>query len=173
MAAITICSDFGAQTGLVVMNSLNFCLYGKLLISPSNQNESLAGRVFLVVGSPLWSLGIYYATAFWLIEFLLRNRLITLWFFPCMLSVFLVAFNNLSLILVSLITCVSVCSSLGLSSLGLSVLPGLIDYFLSHAGEVFSYYLFKYFIKSFLSLFSFWNPCNANIGVFNVVSEVC
>jgi len=38
--------------------------------------------------------------------------------------------------------------------------------------EVFSYYLFKYFIRSFLSLFSFWDPYNANIGVFNVVLEV-
>ena len=28
----------------------------------------------------------------------------------------------------------------------------LVDYFLSHVQEVFSYYLFKYFLKSFLSL---------------------
>ena len=27
----------------MVLNSLNFCLFGKLLISPSNLNESLAG----------------------------------------------------------------------------------------------------------------------------------
>jgi len=45
----------------------------------------------------------------------------------------------------------------GLSCLGLSVLPGL-DYFLFHVRELFSYYLFKYFLRSFFSLFSFWDP---------------
>ena len=39
--------------GLMVLNSLHFCLSGKLSISPSNLNESLAGRVFLVVVSPV------------------------------------------------------------------------------------------------------------------------
>ena len=33
----------------------------------------------------------------------------------------------------------------------------LVDYFFSHVREVFSYYLFKYFLKCFLSL-SFWDP---------------
>ena len=63
----------------------------------------------------------------------------------------LVAFNSLSLSFVSLIT-MSQC-----------VLPwiypvwdtlcflDLADYFLSHVREVFSYYLFKYFLRSFLS----------------------
>ena len=31
------------KAGLVVLNSLNFCLSGKLLISPSNMKENLAG----------------------------------------------------------------------------------------------------------------------------------
>ena len=44
----------------------------------------------------------------------------------------------------------------------------LVDYFLSHVREVFSYYLFNYFLRSFLSLFSFWDLYNANVGVFNV-----
>ena len=47
----------------------------------------------------------------------------------------------------------------------------LVDYLPSHVWEVFSYYLFKYFLRSFLSLFSFWDPYIANAGVFNV-SEV-
>ena len=41
---------------------------------------------FLVVGSSLPSLEIYRAIPFWLVEFLLRNRQITLWEFPSMLS---------------------------------------------------------------------------------------
>ena len=45
-------------------------------------------------------------------------------------------------------------------------------YFLSHVREVFNYNLFKYFLGSFLSLFSFWDPYNANVVAFNVVPEV-
>ena len=48
----------------------------------------------------------------------------------------------------------------------------LVDYFLSHIREFFSYYRFKYFLWSILSLFSFWNPFNMNIGAFNAVPEV-
>ena len=65
----------------------------------------------------------------------------------------LVAFNvlSLSLIFVSLI---ALC--LGVFLLGF-ILPGtmhfldLVDYFLFHVREVFSYYFFKYFLGSFLS----------------------
>ena len=46
----------------------------------------------------------------------------------------------------------------------------LLDYFLSRVREVFRYYLFKYFLRSFLSLFSFWDPYNVNVSVFNVIS---
>ena len=42
------------------------------------------------------------------------------------------------------------CSFLVLSHMGLSVLPGL-ECFLSHVREVFGYYLFKYFLRPFLS----------------------
>ena len=48
----------------------------------------------------------------------------------------------------------------------------LAEYFFSYAREVFSYYLFECLLKSVLSLFSFWDPYNANVGAFNVVSEV-
>ena len=47
----------------------------------------------------------------------------------------------------------------------------LVDYFLSHVGEAFSCYLFKYFLGSFLSFFS-WDPYNVNVDAFNVVPEV-
>ena len=45
-------------------------------------------------------------------------------------------------------------------------------YFLPHLREVFDYNLFEYFLRSFLSLFSFWDLYNANVVVFNVVPEV-
>ena len=85
-----------------------------------------------------------------------------------------VAFNNfsLSLIFVNLIT-----MCLGMFLLGF-ILPGTLHfldlggYFLSHVREVFHYNLFKYFLGSFISLFSFWDPSNVNVVVFNVVLEV-
>ena len=42
-------SSFGicCKAGLVVLNSLNFFLSGKLLVSPSNLKESLAGQTIL------------------------------------------------------------------------------------------------------------------------------
>ena len=58
------------------------------------------------------------------------------------------------------------------------ILPGTLcfldfaDYFLSHVREVFSYYLFRYFFRSFLSLFSFWDPYNVDVDAFNVVPGV-
>ena len=86
----------------------------------------------------------------------------------------LVAFNNfsLSLIFVNLIT---MCLSVFL--LGF-ILPGTLHfldlggYFLSHVREVFNYSIFKYFLRSFLSPFSFWNPYNVHVVAFNVVPEV-
>ena len=46
------------------------------------------------------------------------------------------------------------------------------DSFLFHVGEIFNYNLFKNFLIPFLFLFLFWDPCNSNIGVFGIVSEV-
>ena len=86
----------------------------------------------------------------------------------------LVAFNILSLSLVFIIL-ISMCLSMFL--LGF-ILPGtlcflnLVDYFLTHVRKVFNYYFLKYFLRSFLLLFSFWDPYNVNIGVFNDVPEV-
>ena len=89
----------------------------------------MLGRVFLVVGSSLSSLWIYHAIPFWLVEFLLRNQLIAWWTFACMLFVIfpllLLTFYLCLLFLLVWLLCVLVCSSLGLSCLGLSVLPGL------------------------------------------------
>ena len=81
----------------------------------------------------------------------------------------LVAFNilSLSLIVVSLIVVF----------LFVFLLPGtlcfldLVDYFLSHVREVFSYYLFKYFLRSFLSVFSYWESYNVNVCL--MLSQRC
>ena len=41
-------------------------------------------------------------------------------------------------------------------------------YFLSHVREVFNYNLLKYFLGSFLSLFSLWDPYTVNVVVFKI-----
>ena len=53
-SSLSIC----CKAHLVVLNSFSFCLSVKLLISPSNLNESLAGRVFLVVAFSFITLNI-------------------------------------------------------------------------------------------------------------------
>ena len=84
----------------------------------------------------------------------------------------LVAFNILSLylIFVSLITMCFGLFLIGFILAGtLCVSWAWLTNFLSHVREVFRYYLFRYFLRSFLSLFSFWEPYNANVGAFNVI----
>ena len=49
--------------------------------------RSLLSRVILFVSFSLSSLSICPATTFWLAEFLLKDQLLTLWGFPCMLFV--------------------------------------------------------------------------------------
>ena len=147
----------------------------KLLISPSDLKESLAG--YSVLGCRFFpSITLNIACHSLLAcRVSLEKSADTLMGAPlygfCHFS--FVAFNilSLSLIFVSLIT---VCLSMFL--LGF-ILPGtlcflyLVDYFLSHVREVFSYYLFKYFLRSFLSLLLL-GPCDVNV-VLNVVLEVC
>ena len=78
----------------------------------------------------------------------------------------------LSLIFVILIT-----MCLGMFLFGV-ILFGTLHYLdlgdccLSQVREVFSCYVFIYVLSPFLSLF-FWDPCNANIDVLDVVPEVC
>jgi len=45
------------------------------------------------------------------------------------------------------------------------------DYFLPQFTEVFSYYLFKYFLMVFLFVFFFWDSYDSNVGAFNIVPE--
>ena len=84
-----------------------------------------------------------------------------------LLLIFSLCLSFLSLWLI----CILACSSLGLSCMELSVLLGL-DCFLFHVKDILGYYLFKSFLRSFLSLFSFWDPYNTTEGVFNGAPEV-
>ena len=59
---------------------------------------------------------------------------------------------------------------------GIGQSPGRIldlgGYFLPHVREVFDRNLFKYFLGSFLTLLSFWDPYNVNVVMCNALPEV-
>ena len=89
----------------------------------------------------------------------------------------LVVFSILSLCLI-FVNLISMCLSMFL--LGFMLLETLcaswtflmVSFLTLGKISNFSYYLFKYFLRYFLSVFSFWDPYNGNIGAFNVVREV-
>ena len=155
-------SSFGicCKAGLVVLSSLNFCLSGKLLISPSNLKESLAGQSILVCRfCPFITLNIACHSLLACrvsIEKSADSLIGVPLYVICRFS--LVAFNILSLPLSNFcrFDCyVSRCVPPWVyPSWDSMCFLDLVDYFLSHVWEVFSYYLFKYFLRSFLSLFS-------------------
>ena len=114
-------------------------------------------RVFLVAGSSLPSLQTYPAIPL-LIEFLLRNPLTILCKSPCMLFVvFLLLLFVCDLCLNFHYFDYYVCWSIPpyvCPTWDLLHLLDMVDYFLSMLGMFFSYYLFKCFLRSFLSLSS-------------------
>ena len=72
---------------LVVLNSLNFCLSEMLLISPTILNGILARYSNLGLRFFPFSTLRYPAIPFWPAEFLLKDQLLNVWSFPCMLLV--------------------------------------------------------------------------------------
>ena len=114
--------SISCKAGLVVLNSLNFCLSGKLLVFPSNLKESLAGQSilgfkffpFITLNISCLSLLACRVSAEKSTDSLMGVPVYVICHF------FLVAYNilSLSLIFVSLIiTC------LGVFLLGFQVLP--------------------------------------------------
>ena len=117
--------------------------------------RTFLGRVFLVLGSSSSSPQICLPTLFWLVEFLLKNHLLSLWGSRCMLFVafplwLLVSFS-LYLIFVIL---TNVCLTVFLLELILYEIlcasSTWVKFF--HLRKNFGYKLFKYFLWPFLSL---------------------
>ena len=86
----------------MVLNSLSFCFFVKLLISPSYFNEILAG--YSNLGFRFFPFSTLNMSCHSLLaaEFLLKDQLLSVWSFPFMLLVAspLLLFNTLSLCLV-------------------------------------------------------------------------
>ena len=152
------------KAGLVVVNSLNFCLSEKLFIFPSILNEILAE--YSNLGCRFFPFSTLNISCHSLLDCRVsaERSPVMLMGFPlyvtCCFS--FAAFHILSLyfVFVSLIS-----MFLGMFLLGRlypewdSVcLLSLIDYFLFHVGEIYNYNLFKNFLRPFLFLFFFWDP---------------
>ena len=69
----------------MVLNSLSFCLFVKLLISPSYLNEILAGYSNLGCRFFSFITLIMSCHSLWPEEFLLKVQLLSLWESPCVL----------------------------------------------------------------------------------------
>ena len=113
---------------------------------------------------------------FWPTQFLLKDQLLSLLGFPCMLLVAssLLPFNILSLCLI-FVSLISMCLGVflfGFILYGTLHLLDLTDYFLFHVVGIFNYKLFENFLIPFLFLFFFWDPYSSNVGAFDIVSEI-
>ena len=150
-SSLSIC----CKVGLVVPNSLNFCLSGKLLISPSNLKESHAGQSilgcrffpFITLNISCHSLLACRVSVEKSADSLMDIRLYVICHFSLVAFTILPVFNFCQFdYYVS--WCVPPWAYPSWDSL---CFLDLVDYFLSHVWEVFRYYLFKYFLRSFLS----------------------
>ena len=158
------------KAGLVVLNSLNFCLSEKLYISPSILNAVLARY------SNLHYRFFPFSTLNISCHSLLTCRVsaersaVKYMGFPWYVTYYFarVAFNLLSLCLF-LVSLISMCLDMFLLQFilcGTLCLLDLDDYFLFHVGIIFNYNLFINFLIPFLFLFFFWDPYNSNVGAF-------
>ena len=90
----------------------------------------------------------------------------------CCFSLAILNILSLCLVFISLISMCLCMFLLGFILYGTLCLLDLIDSFLFHVGEIFNCHLFKNFHITFLFLFFLCDPYNANVGVFDIVSEV-
>ena len=168
--------SISCKAGLVVLNSLNFCLSEKLLISPLNLKESLVGQSILGCRLfPFITLNISCHSLLACrvsVEKSAYNLMGVPLYVICLFS--LVAFHilSLSLIFVSLIT---VC--LGVFLLGFIPTRTLcaswtwLTIFSPMLGK-FSAIISSNTFSGTFSFFSFWDPYVVNIDVFKIVPGV-
>ena len=155
----------------MVLNSLNFLLSEKLFISPSILTEILTR--FCNLGCRFFPFSTLNISCHSLVACRVsaERSAIQRMGFPlyvtCCFS--LAAFNFLSLCLIFL-SLISMCPWVNPVWDSLCLLD-LVDFFFFYVGEISNYNLFKIFLTLFLLLF-FWEPCNLNIGAFDIVPEV-
>ena len=143
------------KAGLVVLNSLNFCLSGKFYFS-IKLNESLAGQsifgckffLFITLNISCQSLLTCRVSVEKSADSLIGVPSYVICCFPCCFLYFIFVFN-----FCQFYNYVSWCVPPWIYPAWVSLcFQDLVDYFLSHIREVFSCYLFKRFLRFFLSL---------------------
>ena len=143
------------KAGLVVLNSLNFCLSGKMLISPSNLKESLAGQSTLGCRFfPFITLNLSCPSN-------QACRVSVEKSADCLMGVPLYVICHFLLVAFNILSIFNFCQfdyymsrcvpSWVYPAQGPLCLLDVVGYLLSHVREVFSQYLFKYFLRSSLS----------------------
>ena len=159
--------NFCCKAGLVILNSLNFCLSEKLFISPSILNEILVfyrnlGGIFFpfsTLNISCYSLLACRGSA--------ERSAVKHMGFPLYVTYYfsLAAFNILSLCLV-FVCLISMCLAVFLLGFILygTLCASWTCLVLFHVGEIFNYNLFKNFLIPFLFVFFFWDPYNSNVG---------
>ena len=139
------------KAGLVVLNSLNFCLSEKLFISPSIVDEILAG--YSNLGCRFFPFSTLNISCYSLLACRVsaeKSAVKHMGFPLYVISCSLAAFNILPLCLFLVrLVCVLECFSLGYPMWDSLCLLNLIDYFLFHVGKIFNYHLFKNFSYPF------------------------
>ena len=150
------------KAGLVVLNSLNFCLFEKLFISPSVLTEILAG--YSNLGCRFFPFNTLNISCHSLLACRVSEERSAVkcmefsLYVTCCFS--LAAFNILSLCL-AFVNLISICLGvflLGFILYGTLCLLDLIDSLLFHVGEIFNYNLFKNFLILYFFSSSFGTP---------------
>lgn len=77
------------KAGLVVINSLNFCLFGQVFISLLCLKDNMPGEVFLAGSFFFQHLNICNPLLSCSARSLIKNSLIALWELPCVKEIFL------------------------------------------------------------------------------------
>ena len=131
---------------------LTFACLKSFLFLHQFSMRSFPGTVILVVDFSLSVLYRHSTIPFWPEEFLLKDQLLSIWSFPCMLfvaSFLLLLMFSLCLVFVSLISMCLGLFLLGFILFGIFVPLGLDWLFPFHVGVIFNYNLLKIFSYPF------------------------
>ena len=93
----------------------------------------------------------------------------------CVIYCFSLAAFNICSLCLTFASLINMCHGvfhLGFFLFGILGFLDLCNYFLPHFKEVFSYFLFEYFLMVFLFAFFFWDSYDSNVGAFHIVPEV-